>query len=86
MADAAGQRTPRQLEPTKDRGVAPIATPSHTPPRDVGHGVKAPNNGQGAGEAPQMGSGGQADSGGKSPGAWRKRLPRGDGRLQQAAQ
>src|SRR5688572_25638436 len=30
LADAAGNRTRRQLEPTKDRGVAPIATPSHT--------------------------------------------------------
>lgn len=86
LADAAAGRTPRQLEPTKDRGVAPIATPSHTDrkPRDVGHGVKSPNADQNSDEGPQMG-GGQGDSRKKNQGTWARRLPRGDSGLQRVS-
>ena len=82
-ADAAGQRIPRQLEPTKDREVVTVATPSHTGrkrPRDTGHWVNKPVDGHRPDGGPQL-----AGGGGEGNDSDRKSLQRGDGRLQRVA-
>ena len=83
-ADVAAGRTPRQLEPTKDGGVATVGTPSHTgkTPRNFEHWGNKPTNSYRPADGPAV-AGGNSD--GKTPPAARTTFPRGDGRLQQVA-
>ena len=91
MRDAAADRTPRQLEPTrrpsgiKDRDVVTVGTSSHTgngpqkPPPDVGPWVKHP---KGDDTPSDGGQGAGQDSGEKPASTPARSLPRGDGKLQ----